>query len=55
MTGQKVWTTWAHRSDFAVLLARTDADVPKRDGITYFLLDLHQAGRRDPAAAAHRR
>jgi alkylation response protein AidB-like acyl-CoA dehydrogenase len=44
VTGQKVWTTWAHRSDFAVLLARTDSDAPKRKGITYFLLDLHQAG-----------
>ncbi|HMF82053.1 MAG TPA: acyl-CoA dehydrogenase family protein [Acidimicrobiia bacterium] len=44
MTGQKVWTTWAHRSDFAVLLARTDPDAPKRKGITYFLLDLHQPG-----------
>src|SRR5262249_39356280 len=44
MTGQKVWTTWAHRSDFAVLLARTDPDAPKRNGITYFLLDLHQPG-----------
>ncbi len=44
VTGQKVWTTWAHRSDFAVLLARTDAGAPKRKGITYFLLDLHQPG-----------
>ena len=44
VTGQKVWTTWAHESDFAVLLARTDADVPKREGITYFLLELHQPG-----------
>jgi alkylation response protein AidB-like acyl-CoA dehydrogenase len=44
VTGQKVWTTWAHLSDFAVLLARTDADVPKRRGITYFLIDLHQPG-----------
>ncbi|HYV60215.1 MAG TPA: acyl-CoA dehydrogenase family protein [Acidimicrobiia bacterium] len=44
VTGQKVWTTWAHRSDFAVLLARTDPDAPKRKGITYFLLDLHQPG-----------
>jgi alkylation response protein AidB-like acyl-CoA dehydrogenase len=44
VTGQKVWTTWAHRSDFAVLLARTDPDVPKRRGITYFLLALQQAG-----------
>ena len=44
VTGQKVWTTWAHRSDFAVLLARTDPDAPKRKGITYFLLDLRQPG-----------
>ncbi len=39
-----MWTTWAHFSDFGVLLARTDPDVPKRQGITYFLLDLHQPG-----------
>jgi alkylation response protein AidB-like acyl-CoA dehydrogenase len=44
VTGQKVWTTWAHRSDFAVLLARTNPDAPKRRGITYFLIDLHQPG-----------
>jgi acyl-CoA synthetase (AMP-forming)/AMP-acid ligase II/alkylation response protein AidB-like acyl-CoA dehydrogenase len=44
VTGQKVWTTWAHRSDLAVLLARTDPDASKREGITYFLLDLHQPG-----------
>jgi alkylation response protein AidB-like acyl-CoA dehydrogenase len=42
ITGQKVWTTWAHLSDFAVLLARTNPDVPKRKGITYFMLDLRQ-------------
>ena len=44
VTGQKVWTTWAHVSDWAVLLARTDADVPKRQGLTYFLIHLHQPG-----------
>jgi alkylation response protein AidB-like acyl-CoA dehydrogenase len=44
ITGQKVWTTWAHLSDWAVLLARTDIDVPKRQGLTYFLIDLHQSG-----------
>ena len=44
ITGQKVWTTWAHQSDFGVLLARTDDAVPKRRGITYFLLDLRQPG-----------
>ena len=44
LTGQKVWTTWAHVSDFGVCLARTDPDVPKRKGITYFLVDLHAPG-----------
>ena len=42
VTGQKIWTTWAHLSDFGVLLARTDPDMPKRAGITYFLVNLHQ-------------
>jgi alkylation response protein AidB-like acyl-CoA dehydrogenase len=44
VSGQKVWTTWAHLADYGVLLARTDPDVPKRRGITYFLVDLHQPG-----------
>ena len=44
LTGQKVWTTWAHLADFGGCLARTDPDVPKRKGITYFLVDLHQPG-----------
>ncbi|MFZ0664251.1 MAG: acyl-CoA dehydrogenase family protein [Acidimicrobiales bacterium] len=44
VTGQKVWTTWAHVSDYGVLLARTDTDVPKRKGLTYLLVDLHQKG-----------
>ncbi|HEX6236288.1 MAG TPA: acyl-CoA dehydrogenase family protein, partial [Acidimicrobiales bacterium] len=44
LTGQKVWTTWAHAADLAVCLARTNADVPKRRGITYFLVDMHAPG-----------
>jgi alkylation response protein AidB-like acyl-CoA dehydrogenase len=44
LTGQKVWTTWAHVSDFGVCLARTDPGVPKRKGITYFLVDLRGPG-----------
>jgi alkylation response protein AidB-like acyl-CoA dehydrogenase len=44
LDGQKVWTTWAHFSDFAVCLARTDPTVPKRQGLTYFIVDLHAPG-----------
>jgi alkylation response protein AidB-like acyl-CoA dehydrogenase len=44
LSGQKVWTTWAHRSDFAVCLARTDPSEPKRRGLTYFIVDLHAPG-----------
>jgi alkylation response protein AidB-like acyl-CoA dehydrogenase len=44
ITGQKVWTTWAHVSDFAVCLARTDPHVPKRQGLTYFAVDLSAPG-----------
>jgi alkylation response protein AidB-like acyl-CoA dehydrogenase len=44
ITGQKVWNTWAHLADYGVLLARTDADVPKRKGLTYFLIDMRQPG-----------
>jgi alkylation response protein AidB-like acyl-CoA dehydrogenase len=44
ISGQKVWTTWAHVADMGVLLARTDPEAPKRKGITYFLVDMHQPG-----------
>ena len=44
VTGQKVWSTWAHLADFGVLLARTDPNVPKRQGITYFLIAMDQPG-----------
>jgi alkylation response protein AidB-like acyl-CoA dehydrogenase len=44
LTGEKVWTTWAHASDWAVCLARTDPGAPKRDGITYFLVDIRATG-----------
>ena len=42
--GQKVWTTWAHLSDFAVCLARTDPSVPKRKGLTYFIVAMDADG-----------
>jgi alkylation response protein AidB-like acyl-CoA dehydrogenase len=44
LSGQKVWNTWAHLADYGVLIARTDADVPKRDGITYFLCPMRAPG-----------
>lgn len=44
LTGQKVWSTWAHASEFAICLARTDPTVPKRQGITYFIVDLRAPG-----------
>jgi alkylation response protein AidB-like acyl-CoA dehydrogenase len=42
--GQKVWTSSAHLADHAILVARTDPDVPKHAGLTYFLLDMHDPG-----------
>jgi alkylation response protein AidB-like acyl-CoA dehydrogenase len=44
LSGQKVWSTWAHRSDWGICIARTDPTVPKRQGITYFLVDLRLPG-----------
>jgi alkylation response protein AidB-like acyl-CoA dehydrogenase len=44
VNGQKLWSTSAHHADFGLLLARTDWDVPKHRGITYFVLPMHQPG-----------
>jgi alkylation response protein AidB-like acyl-CoA dehydrogenase len=44
VNGQKVWTSGGHYADMGMLIARTNSDVPKHQGITYFAMDMHQPG-----------
>jgi alkylation response protein AidB-like acyl-CoA dehydrogenase len=44
VNGQKVWTTLAHLSRWGLLVARTDPGVPKHNGLTYFIVDMHTPG-----------
>jgi alkylation response protein AidB-like acyl-CoA dehydrogenase len=44
VNGQKIWTSGAHYSDYGVLVLRTDPDLPKHQGLTYFFLDMKSPG-----------
>ena len=44
VNGQKVWTSGGHIADMGMLVARTNPDAPKHQGITWFAFDMHQDG-----------
>jgi alkylation response protein AidB-like acyl-CoA dehydrogenase len=44
VNGQKVWNTLAHLADWGMLVTRTDPDLPKHKGMTYFAVDMHSEG-----------
>ncbi len=44
VNGQKIWTSGAHYSDYGILVLRTDPNVPKHKGLTYFYLDMKSPG-----------
>lgn len=44
VNGQKIWTSGAQFADWIFALVRTDPDVPKHDGISFVLMDMHQPG-----------
>jgi alkylation response protein AidB-like acyl-CoA dehydrogenase len=44
INGQKVWTTLAHTARWGMLVARTNPELPKHRGLSYFIIDMHQPG-----------
>ena len=44
VNGQKIWTSLAHDAAFGILLARTNLDAPKHQGLSYFIIDMKTPG-----------
>jgi alkylation response protein AidB-like acyl-CoA dehydrogenase len=44
INGQKIWTSGAHFADFGIIVTRTDPDVPKHQGLTFFFLSMKSPG-----------
>lgn len=44
ITGQKIWTSWAHKAHYMFALVRTEPEEPRHKGISYILLDMKQPG-----------
>ncbi|PKB14397.1 acyl-CoA dehydrogenase [Novosphingobium kunmingense] len=44
VNGQKVWSSWAHLTDWGILVVRTDTAVPKHKGLTFFVVDMKTPG-----------
>jgi acyl-CoA dehydrogenase len=44
LNGQKIWSTGAHYCDWGMIVVRTDPNVPKHDGLTYFIVDMKAKG-----------
>jgi alkylation response protein AidB-like acyl-CoA dehydrogenase len=44
VNGQKIWTSMGHLAQFGILIARTDADAPKHQGISYFICPMKTPG-----------
>ena len=44
VSGQKVWSSWAHHANWGILVARTDFTLPKHKGLSFFVVDMKSPG-----------
>lgn len=44
VNGQKVWSSWAHLTDWGILVVRSDPTLPKHKGLTFFVVDMKTPG-----------